>query len=650
MSSKRKNMEGCVVKEEHVVVKKEHTANTPPPPLSRAKCVQPKELGNPGIGAAPITFSVTQRMVWAAVLQGQNVMFTGPAGTGKSHLLRFMIKRLSTRSTFVTASTGIAAVNIRGRTIHSFAGVGFGDDVLSVLLEKVMKNKKACARWKRCRVLIIDEISMIHASLFDKLEAIARHVRNNPAPFGGIQLILSGDLLQLPPVSRGDPDFVFQAKCWKTVIPNTIELKQIFRQKDTRLQTALNELRMGVCSPKTKAMLMECVGRELKCTNGVQPTRLFAKKNEVKSLNIREYKKLKGEVVTYDAVDGGERTFLNFLKRNTPALECLELKIGAQVMLTRNLDTKKGLVNGSRGVVDGFVSAGKDQDPQDLRVQCDGRWPIVKFKNGCVEIIQPEEFSIEIQLVKKAYRRQVPLIMAWALTIHKCQGLTLDAVELSVKSAFECGQVYVALSRVRNLESLKLMDFTTRTIRAHKAPLAFYEEVAQQSQDVCAELTELDLQRAAKNGRYFDMVDLHKKKRQKVCKVKEEQQAPTPTTTPSQPLPPSSSTNNATRRPIDLNRFKHKSSPTTKTAATTVKREQPISTPTVVVKQEVSSAPQPTNTPPFNNNSVFLCNEHKSVYELCPPFAGSNGVFRYQCFMDCSVVVRSWKPPAAKPS
>ena len=250
--------------------------------------------------------SVGQQIVKAAVLSGRNVFFTGAAGTGKSFLLQYLIKLLPAHSTFVTASTGIAAINIGGTTLHSFAGIGLADQKAEELVKKVMLNQRSRKKWKEVQTLIIDELSLVDALLWDKLEFIARKVRNRTEPFGGIQLVLSGDFLQLPPVTRyGEPKFTFESKGWNECKLHVIELQQVFRQADDTLVSILNTVRRGQVDDAVRKAMRSCVGRKFDTSDGIEATKLYSRRMEVLDENNSRLAAIKEDSYFFNAVDSG---------------------------------------------------------------------------------------------------------------------------------------------------------------------------------------------------------------------------------------------------------------------------------------------------------------------------------------------------------
>jgi ATP-dependent DNA helicase PIF1 len=447
-------------------------------------------------------------------------------------LIKHVLKK---EGTFVTASTGIAAVNISGTTLHSFSGIGLGKDSQEKLAKDISDNKMKREKWQNAKVLIIDEISMIDGNLFDKIEYVARVVRKSSKPFGGLQLLLSGDFLQLPPVDRvgGKIKFCFMAQSWSRVVNEVVVLDRVFRQNSNLLVDNLNELRLGKVTPASIKMFTECVNRKFEDNHdGIEPTVLFPLKIEVKEINDKKLSELPGPPAkTFSWKEYGNQGPLDALKKNCNAVQDLLLKVHTQVMLIKNLNPLGGLVNGSRGVVVGFARIGDDvfeysaeydkkmkagagpgstssvtnaeekkveekveksleeeQQPSDDEyddddtASDDGRdqtlYPIVQFaKGGPRMLIVPDKWETKVQGKMVAKLVQIPLIHGWSLTMHKCQGMTLDRVEMSMKHIFEYAQAYVAFSRVRAIEDLRLLDFNAHVIRAHPAPKNFYEEL-----------------------------------------------------------------------------------------------------------------------------------------------------------------------------
>jgi ATP-dependent exoDNAse (exonuclease V) alpha subunit len=401
----------------------------------------------------------------------RNIFLTGPAGTGKSYCLNALFSFLDEKEIFYgkTATTGVAAINIGGTTIHAWSGMGLGDAEGMQLLDKVEKNRKAKYRIKNAKVLVIDEISMATATLLEKLDICCQYIRNNGKPFGGIQVIFTGDFLQLPPVFNKFEEevFAFESTAWREANVLPIHLTEIVRQHDDPdFATFLNEIRTG--NTKNFHMLKECENRSFP-DDGIQPVKLFCKNINVDDFNAQELNKIKSNVKIYRAVDTGGDGWTSFFDKNCKAPAELKLKVGAQVMLIKNIDVSEKLVNGSVGVVEGL---------QDEFV-------IVKFTDGKTQVIEPQTWEMRqneddgygnMISVLVASRTQIPLRLAWAVTVHKSQGSTLDRAEVDIADAFASGQVYVALSRVRNLKSLKIKSYNPSAVIVNKKCIEFYKE------------------------------------------------------------------------------------------------------------------------------------------------------------------------------
>lgn len=418
-----------------------------------------------------------QQVAAQRALHGESLFLTGAAGTGKSFLLRYLVQeleRLHPSGVAVTAPTGIAASHIGGQTIHSFAGVGLGVGSSRQLLSKVKKSAAAVERWNNARVLVLDEISMLDADLFDALGSIASSVRNSRKPFGGLQLLICGDFLQLPPVqTRGEglKRFAFQSMCWRQcgLDSGTVVLKEAVRQsKDPLFVDVLNEVRMGEVSLLTAEVLAAChESVKPPPRDSIVPTKLYCLNKNVDAENAARLARLPGTAVVIRARDHFKRvgdrsrraSLSDLLDKKVPAQ--LKLKVGAQVILTKNQPVL-GLVNGSRGVVESFE---------------EGR-PLVRFDGGQHVHIGRERFEHgrgSGQLI----RIQVPLKLGWALTVHKAQGMTLSRAELQIDDAFESGQAYVALSRLTDLAGLWVRGghLSAANVRAHPDVLDFYNNI-----------------------------------------------------------------------------------------------------------------------------------------------------------------------------
>jgi ATP-dependent DNA helicase PIF1 len=415
--------------------------------------------------------SPAQLEVVKAFEEGKNLFVTGGAGSGKSYLLSFLKRNYASLGLEVTASTGIAAVNIGGSTIHSWAGIGLANLPIAQIIENLLSPKLARVRRKirRARALAIDEISMISAEVFEILNQVFQSVRENDKPMGGIQILLFGDFLQLPPVNRGSADFnfCFNSKTWQNLDLQSFALDGSFRQSDEIFVKILNNLRVGNLTKFDREVLESRIG--LEDLSAIRPTILTTHNLKVEQINNLELKKIPREEVVHRGEYFGEPAKIEFLKKNCLAPELLSLKAGSQVMMIKNTYQKEGIINGSLGII-------RDFSPRK-------NYPVVEFSNKKIITIAPEEWLIERfdeekkMIVTDAGVTQIPLILAWAMTIHKSQGLTLDKISCDLSDAFSPGQVYVALSRAKSLEGVFIKSINFEKIFADHAAVKFYRDL-----------------------------------------------------------------------------------------------------------------------------------------------------------------------------
>ena len=431
--------------------------------------------------------NTAQQAAFDAIESGKSIFLTGPGGTGKSYMLNELWKR-SSKEISLTAMTGCAALllNSKAKTLHSWAGVGLGTDVVPLLVSKIRKSRRAALRWLKTDVLVIDEVSMMTPDLFEKLDEVGRKVRRNELlPFGGLQIVLVGDFFQLPPIST--QSFVFESPLWKKLALETHELTEIVRQKDPVFQTILNEARHGELTKASVKLLRKRMNLDYKSLT-VQPTMLFTRRVEVDQINTRELKKLTTERHVFKATtvfnpsantagltvsSPDVQTAVQKLDGNAAYTPELVLAVGAQVMLLYNLNHEAGLVNGSRGVVVDFKKAEPD-DAKALIKRDETLMPVVEFKSGDRRTIDYNTW--EVQDFPGVLRKQIPLKLAYAVTIHKAQGATLDCALIDVGDrTFEYGQAYVALSRCKDIESLYVHDLDAAAFRANPKVKEFYQ-------------------------------------------------------------------------------------------------------------------------------------------------------------------------------
>lgn len=531
--------------------------------LTNARAMSTSASPKPKV-VEPVILSEEQADVLERVVNGESLFYTGSAGTGKSVLLRSIIKRLKTMyrpgEVAVTASTGIAACNIGGVTLHSFSGIGLGKEDVEKLTKKVRRNRKSNQRWKNVKVLIIDEISMISGELLDKLDHIACALRKDDRPFGGIQVVCCGDFFQLPPVSTEaeTAGFCFDSAAWKRSMKSSITLQTVFRQKgDLEFIEMLNDMRLGIVTSKSLMKFRE-LERELDKKGKVEPAELFATRAEVERANAYRLNSLNTQLYEYNALDGGFLTDEDQrfrLLQNFMAPPLLQLKKGAQVMMIKNIDGT--LVNGSLGKVIDFIDrdtylayemiesgefdddklesyidqklastvdkdSGKslpenpkpkmelklestvfdflgevrsddaeqeqsNQRKRDLMNKLHNssrgqKLPLVRFLTPSQEtrtvLVTPETWTVEDEKQKPLVSRtQLPLMLAWALSIHKSQGQTLPLVRVNLKRVFEKGQAYVAISRAVSREGLQILNFDENKVFAHHKVIDFYNKL-----------------------------------------------------------------------------------------------------------------------------------------------------------------------------
>jgi len=447
-----------------------------------------------GVRGCPPTYE--QKLAFDKYINKENIFITGPGGTGKTHLIKDIVDHAKEngRAYRVCALTGCAAVLLMcgAITLHAFAGIGLASGTIDQVVDKVIKNRHKRPNWNKIDLLIVDEVSMLSLKILMILDIIARKIKKKPdVPFGGIQLVFSGDFYQLPPVGdEDDPEsmqFCFETPLWNEIFPpeNQIQFKTIFRQSDPIYVKILNNMRIGKITRATIDLLTKCTQKTY--TEDTRPTILLPRRRDADIINFKELHKLDAatentyktaQVLEEDLpltaqqiqnlalfTDKEKQVEIQYLTDNIMAEKEIRLRVGTVVMCVANLNLNAEnltpIVNGSQGIIDSFV---------------DG-YPLVKFNTGVTQIITPHTWASE-RLPGIAIK-QIPLIYAWAITIHKAQGLTLDSALIDIgNQIFECGQTYVALSRIKSLEGLYLKGFDYTKIKINSKVQAFYREIS----------------------------------------------------------------------------------------------------------------------------------------------------------------------------
>ena len=409
---------------------------------------------------------------------GENLFITGYAGTGKSYILNKLKKKFKID---VTSTTGLAAVNIQGQTIHSWAGVGICNKPVQEVIEKIMKRAALKKQIFNCKILAIDEISMLDAKTFDYIDTVLRTLKDSSKPFGGIQVLLFGDFFQLPPVQK-ENGFCFESDCWYKLGLKTIFLEKIYRQTDEEFAKSLNNMRLNQL---TEADLRLFYDREVNYnTSESDILHIFSTNKEADSYNNLKFRSVESQVHKFQSIDKihkkksdievDKNNFSDKLSKfdlmtwemfdkSCKAPYVLELKKNCKVMLLKNLDFKKGLINGSCGTV---VEFNKTDEGEEI---------LVKFDNGVEEVIPKHTFEAYRDGELVVSREQYPLRLAYGITIHKSQGMTLEKLVVDCNRIFECGQAYVALSRIKTIDGLYLKSFNPNKVSVSEQVMNFYD-------------------------------------------------------------------------------------------------------------------------------------------------------------------------------
>ena len=431
---------------------------------------------------------MTQAQALAIMKTGVNVYLTGSAGSGKTHTLRQYIDWLGEHDipVAITASTGIAGTHMNGQTIHGWAGIGIREFLTDADMDALEQKQYLFKRFEKARVLIIDEVSMLHAHRLDMVERVCRRFRRSDLPFGGLQVILSGDFFQLPPITKPgtiripekksnqqemfidfdsmeaikepESDMVIYSQAWKKMKPAICYLTEQHRQEDNTFLEILNAIRSNDISKKHTDLITSRLGAEIE---GILPTKLYTHNVDVDAINHAELQKLNSPEKEFVMYGHGHDVLVDILEKSCLAPYQLKLKEGAEVMFIKN-NYEEGYVNGTRGVVAGFDSRGE---------------PIVKISSSGKRItVSAKEWQIEENGKVKASITQYPLRLAWAITIHKSQGMSLDSAEIDLSKTFAYGMGYVALSRVRTLSGVRLVGFDVKALEVDPLALHLGEE------------------------------------------------------------------------------------------------------------------------------------------------------------------------------
>src|SRR3989344_431168 len=401
---------------------------------------------------------MTQETALSILKTGANVFLTGEPGAGKTHTINAYVSYLRSCGVepAITASTGIAATHIGGMTIHSWRGIGIKKELSPADFSRVISLRRASARVKKAGVLIIDEISMLDARTINLIDTVCKAIKRSPEPFGGIQVVLVGDFFQLPPVRREDEEpykFAFESESWTMASPIVCYLTEQYRQSDSKFLGVLSAIRSGQVSQEHRQCLDRCLV-DFNSPKIKNVTKFFPHNEDVHRVNSQELEKIPNKSKSFVMTGRGKANLVEQLKRGCLSPENLELKKGAIVMFTKN-NLHKGFVNGTMGTVMGF-------DQYD-----DENYPIVKIRHGRQLTVEPMEWTIEENGEAVAKIKQVPLRLAWAMTIHKSQGITLDEAFMDLNGAFVEGQGYVAISRVKTLDGLHLAGYNDKALTVH---------------------------------------------------------------------------------------------------------------------------------------------------------------------------------------
>lgn len=396
---------------------------------------------------------------------GANVFLTGEPGAGKTYIINRYVQYLREREIehAITASTGIAATHIGGMTIHSWSGIGIKETLNKYDLDKIASSEYINRRVRKTKVLIIDEISMLRAETLSMVDAVCREIMQKSEPFGGIQVVLVGDFFQLPPIDKKFTEpkqrglmqetnarFAYESNAWKNLHPIVCYINEQHRQDDAEFLALLLAIRRANVSDAHRSQIKSRFAQDKNFPENI--TKLFSHNSDVDRVNDEMLKKIEGQDVKFNMDSMGANSLVTALMKGCLSPEVLVLKKGAVVMCTKN-NPKEHFVNGTLGTVVDFDAYSNN--------------PIIKTRSGRNIVITPMDWSVEENGKIKAKITQIPLRLAWAITVHKSQGMSMDAAVMDLSAVFEYGQGYVALSRVRRLDGLYLLGINDKALEVH---------------------------------------------------------------------------------------------------------------------------------------------------------------------------------------
>ncbi|HVA96058.1 MAG TPA: PIF1 family DEAD/DEAH box helicase [Candidatus Acidoferrales bacterium] len=421
---------------------------------------------------------MTQQDALNLLMMGKNVYLTGQAGSGKTYILNLYINYLKKHKVpvAITASTGIAATHLNGGTIHSWSGIGIKSHLTHNDIAKILGNENKRAKLLTAKVLIIDEISMFHSYRLDMVNQICKLARQDNRPFGGLQVILCGDFFQLPPINEQGLEksgFAYKSEAWEELDLTVCYLDEQHRQLDDSFLKVLNDIRSQDVSEYTFEKLSTRLNKEF--LEHIIPTKLYTHNADVDGINNFELEKIDKPVHQYHMTTQGNKELVDVLKKGCLAPEELLIKEGALVMFIKN-NPAKGYINGTLGKVQGFDTDGN---------------PIVQTYDGKEIIAMPTSWKFEENETVLAEISQVPLRLAWAITVHKSQGMSLDAAEIDLSKSFAYGMGYVALSRVKSLEGIRLLGINATAFMVDNDVAKFDEVLKKLSHEATATLQQL---------------------------------------------------------------------------------------------------------------------------------------------------------------